>query len=75
LWLALVVMSVMFVAPILLQGEPRYPASEWRRALLWAGLERVSGSDEGDEVECVHGPPPVLCGLDQLERHRDPGSP
>lgn len=40
---ALVVMAVMFVAPIILLGEPRYPSSEWRRALMWAGVGPVVG--------------------------------
>jgi len=40
---ALVVMAVMFVAPIILLGEPRYPPSEWRRALMWAGVGPVVG--------------------------------
>lgn len=43
LTVALVVMVVMFVAPIILQGEPRYPASEWRRALMWAGVGPMVG--------------------------------
>lgn len=38
-----------------------------------AVLERRASTDESDEVGCVHGPPPVLGGLDELERHRDPG--
>jgi hypothetical protein len=37
-------------------------------------LEAGSGADERDEVGCVHGSP-LLCGLDQLERHRDAGGP
>ncbi|CAN5118063.1 hypothetical protein BH20ACT22_BH20ACT22_21800 [soil metagenome] len=40
---ALVVMGVMFVVPIILLGEPRYPSSEWRRALMWAGVGPVVG--------------------------------
>jgi diguanylate cyclase (GGDEF)-like protein len=28
-------MSVMFAAPILLAGAPEYPATEWRRTVLW----------------------------------------
>ena len=37
--------------------------------------ERGAGADERDEVWCVDRAPALLCGLDQLERHRDPGSP
>src|SRR5699024_3801337 len=37
-------------------------------------LEYRTGADEGDEVGCVDGAPAGLGGLDQLERHRDPGS-
>ncbi len=40
---ALVVMVVMFVVPIILLGEPHYPSSEWRRALMWAGVGPVVG--------------------------------
>ena len=35
-----------------------------------AGFEAGSGADEGDEVGCVHRPPAVLGGFDELERHR-----
>ena len=38
-----------------------------------AVLERRAGADERDEVWCVDGTPPGLGGLDELERHRDPG--
>ena len=31
------------MAPIILLGEPRYPSSEWRRALMWAGVGPVVG--------------------------------
>jgi len=31
-----------------------------------AAFEAGSGADEGDEVGCVHGPPPSLGGLDEL---------
>ncbi len=34
-----------------------------------------AGADEGDEVGCVDGAPAGLGGLDELERHRDPGGP
>ena len=40
----------------------------------FAVVERRTGTDEGDEVGCVHRPPPGLRGLDQLERHRQAGS-
>ncbi len=40
---ALVMMVVMFALPIILFGEPRYPSSEWRRALMWAGLGPLIG--------------------------------
>jgi hypothetical protein len=36
--------------------------------------EGGAGPDEGDQVGCVDHSPPGLGGLDQLERHRDPGS-
>lgn len=32
-----------------------------------------SGADEGDEVGCVHGPPPLSGGLDELEDHGECG--
>lgn len=38
-----------------------------------AVLELRAGSDEGDEVGCVHGAPAGLGGLDEFERHRDAG--
>jgi diguanylate cyclase (GGDEF)-like protein len=41
--LALVTMFVMLAAPIVVFGEPLYPASEWRRALVWAGVGPVIG--------------------------------
>ena len=37
----------------------------------FALLELGSGSDESDQVRRVDRAPPVLCGLDQLEGHRD----
>ena len=40
-----------------------------------AVLERRAGTDQGDELGCVHGTPPGLCGLDELERHGDTGGP
>jgi hypothetical protein len=39
----------------------------------FAVLEAGAGSNQGDEVGCVDGAPPGLCGLDELECHRDPG--
>jgi diguanylate cyclase (GGDEF)-like protein len=41
--LALVFMFTMLAAPIVIFGEPFYPASEWRRALVWAGVGPVIG--------------------------------
>lgn len=38
-----------------------------------AAFEAGSGADEGDEVGCVHGPPPWLGGLDELEDHGECG--
>src|SRR5665648_1008489 len=38
-----------------------------------AVFEAGPGSDEGDQVWCVHGAPPALGGFDELERHRDAG--
>ncbi|MFD8964159.1 hypothetical protein ACFV0C_04025 [Streptomyces sp. NPDC059568] len=32
-----------------------------------AAFEAGHGVDEGDEVGCVHGPPPLLGGLAELE--------
>jgi diguanylate cyclase (GGDEF)-like protein len=43
LGVALLVMFVMFAAPIVLVGEPRYPPSEWRRAFVWASVGPVIG--------------------------------
>jgi len=40
-----------------------------------AAFESCAGADERDEVWCVDRAPALLCGLDQLERHRDPGGP
>ncbi|GGX13592.1 hypothetical protein GCM10010383_49550 [Streptomyces lomondensis] len=39
-----------------------------------AAFEAGSGADEGDEVGCVHGPPPLLGGLDELEAHGGHGT-
>ena len=39
----------------------------------FAVLESCAGSDQRDEVGCVHSAPPGLCGLDELEGHRDSG--
>jgi diguanylate cyclase (GGDEF)-like protein len=39
----LVVMVATFALPIVLLGPPLYPASEWRRALVWAGVGPVIG--------------------------------
>ena len=38
-------------------------------------LEPGSAPDESDEVGCVDGTPPLLGGLDELERHRHAGRP
>ena len=35
--------------------------------------EHGTGADEGDQVWGVDGAPAVLGGLDELERHRQPG--
>jgi hypothetical protein len=40
-----------------------------------ASLEAGSGTDKGDEVGRVDRAPAVLCGLDQLERHRQARGP
>ena len=40
---ALVAMVALFVLPILLLGTPHYPASEWRRALMWGALGPLIG--------------------------------
>jgi integrase/recombinase XerD len=37
--------------------------------------EGRSGADQGDEVRRVDRAPPVLCGLDELESHGQPGGP
>ena len=37
--------------------------------------EGRAGADQGDEVGGVDGAPAVLGGLDELERHRQPGRP
>jgi hypothetical protein len=34
-----------------------------------AAFEAGSGTDERDEVGCVHGPSPLLSGLDEHEDH------
>src|SRR5665647_2434156 len=39
----------------------------------FALLEACAGADQGDQVGCVDRAPAVLGGLDELERHRDPG--
>lgn len=38
-----------------------------------AALEAGSSADQGDEVGCDHGPPPLLGGLDELEDHGQGG--
>lgn len=35
--------SLVFVAPVLLEGAPAYPPSEWRRALAFAGVSAIVG--------------------------------
>ena len=40
---ACVLLVPVLVLPILLIGEPNYPASEWRRAILWAGVAPMIG--------------------------------
>ena len=40
-----------------------------------AVLECRTGPDQGDRVRRVHGAPPGLRGLDELEQHRDAGGP
>jgi hypothetical protein len=37
-------------------------------------LKRGTGAEQGDEVGCVDGTLSGLCGLDELERHRDSSS-
>jgi hypothetical protein len=37
--------------------------------------KRGSCTDEGNEMGCVHCPPPGLSGFDELESHRDVGDP
>ena len=39
----------------------------------FSGFEDGAGADERDEVWCVDGAPAGLGGLDELERHRQPG--
>src|SRR5450759_2319249 len=39
----------------------------------FALLEHRAGTDQCDQVRRVHGSPAGLRGLDELERHRDPG--
>ena len=38
-----------------------------------AVLEPCAGADQRDLVGCVERTPPGLCGLDELQRHRDAG--
>jgi hypothetical protein len=38
-----------------------------------AALERRAGADERDQMRAVDRAPAVLGGLDELERHRQPG--
>ena len=38
-----------------------------------AGVEDGAGVDEGDQVGCVDGAPAGLGGLNELERHGQPG--
>ena len=41
----------------------------------FAAFERGAGADEGDQVGAVDRAPAVLGGLDQFERHGQPGCP
>lgn len=38
-----------------------------------SSFEAGSGADEGEEVGRIHGPPPLLGGLDELEDHGQGG--
>jgi hypothetical protein len=50
------------------------PADLWASFDDFAVLESCAGSDQRDEVGCVHSAPPAVCGLDEHEGHRDPGA-
>jgi diguanylate cyclase (GGDEF)-like protein len=43
LMVIIVGVAVMFAVPRLVVGAPRYPVTEWERALLWAGTGLVVG--------------------------------
>lgn len=43
-------MTLTFVVPIVLVGDPEYPAAEWRRALIYAGVAAAVGFTTNDLV-------------------------
>lgn len=72
LYLALVLMAVVLIAPILLIGSPGYPDSEWRRALIWISVAPIVGlsthrlvmrTREQAQVSAVEARTDALTGL------------
>ncbi len=57
-----------------MSGEPTLDSHRFMAFDEAAMLERGAGADERDEVWRVDRAPTGLGGLDELERHRDPGS-
>lgn len=49
------------------------PRSSARPFNKLSAFEADSCADKGDDVGCVHGPPPLLRGLDRLEDHGQGG--
>jgi diguanylate cyclase (GGDEF)-like protein len=43
MWLGLVLTAAMLTIPIVTLGEPHYPVTEWRRALVWIAVAPLVG--------------------------------
>ncbi|GAA0209683.1 hypothetical protein GCM10008944_29640 [Cytobacillus oceanisediminis] len=50
LWLSALATLVLFLVPALLIGDPRYPTSGWRMALIWTGVSLFIGPAIQDVV-------------------------
>jgi hypothetical protein len=54
-------------------ADALYPQADRATVALLERLGHRAGADKCDQVRGVHRAPAVLGGLDELERHREPG--